>query len=455
MSLTFCATRLHRPTVEFEHLQLLEWLNAFVRQPTLMLHDKLFAAADDLLEPPAVDDVSNQETAAHLARGILCAARLNESVAQGGVFDSTKSALLAAYRTDFTGAVADALAWVRELLVDADEIAATVEVDMEDACRKAAVVAAIRRRWDLATPDGRHGLLRAVYPNAPHTPDEVHVIAAPVLVLLCVEPNPAHADWLARTNSVTASLQKHFPAFSAMDTESVADPLLDAAMSAGLDETNARAELGRLFTVLPLDQVEKYAVHDIWGHAYQASLLRFDDVYQRLCATAATVPLEQKWPDVMSVVLAELFADVSEFKLARLMDTPPPNSSILSGTPTKLDLTLRDLQLLWPKLTPTEDWLHQPAIAWRDNGEVTLFGLVALQLLVLHRTLTDAYRAVTRLSTAGLPIDAWHDILLLTASAFFEHGRPRNLWRIDEFIKLKLLPMIEDLASNRVAEQRS
>ncbi|MEM6560548.1 MAG: hypothetical protein AAF656_03025 [Planctomycetota bacterium] len=444
MSLTFCATRLDRPTVEPAMLPLLEKLATFVDGPTVATHDELFVSAGDLLEPDAVADVTDTETATHLARGILCAARLRESVlGDAGLFDSTNSASLAAYRTDFTGSADDARAWLRQLPVDASEIEATVEADLADARRKSAVVAALRERFDMSPPAGRHDLLRAVYPDAPHAPDEVHVIATPALVLLCVEPNPAHADWLALTNSTTASLQKHFPAFSALDTDKLEQALLEAAMSTGLDEVAARKELGTLFTVLPLNLVEKYAVHDIWGHAYQASLLRFDDVYRRLCATAASVPLERRWPDVMSVVLAELFADVAEFKLHRLMHTPPPNSSILADCPTKLDLTLRDLRLLWPKLTPTDDWLHQPMIAWGDTGEVTLFALIALQLLGLHRTFTDAYRTVTDIRTAGLPIDAWHDILLLATSAFFEHDRPKNLWRIDEFTQHKLLPLIQ------------
>jgi hypothetical protein len=42
-------------------------------------------------------------------------------------------------------------------------------------------------------------------------------------------------------------------------------------------------------------------------------------------------------------------------------------------------------------------------------------------------------------------LKSFRDLLILGASVFFEAEHPRNLWRVDEFLTLRFLPLCHRL----------
>ena len=467
----------------------------------------LMAAAGALHEPKAVDDVTPADAARCACRAALYLAELHDLPTRPLV-DTTRSRALAAFGAAFAAGRARAQALAEAAAarpgVGAASLAAEVRADAADARRKLALAQWLVRRYGLGDGDraAARRLLADVYPDAPVTAAETDVVVTAGLTFFCLpieadrlavaRPVPAAAHvWAARVNSVTESVQAHFPAFSPLDSATLAPGLVAGAAAAlGVGQAEARAELARTFTVLPREQAEKYLVHDAWGHGPQAALLRFDDVYRRMGRYAGPIApgeraggvrlgdvlgdgeeveawldaeLAERLPIVMSAVLAELLADVTEHALARLLPGVGGSSS-LAGEAGKLDLTLRDLALLYPRLIAGFDatvvpeladrWRARRAfaaadgIAWRpaaDGGlEVTLHALLALHFLALHR-------AVRAALAAG---DLDPDLLVLAAASFFEEDRPRNFWRLDEALALKLVPALRALDGD-VAARRS
>ena len=141
--------------------------------------------------------------------------------------------------------------------------------------------------------------------------------------------------------------------------------------------------------VLPLAELDKYLIHDTWGHQWQESLLNFEEPYtaltlfkRRLSLTetalvlgektsfadafvkteAGTIALDpvklQQFIDAelyeraiiaFTPILAEMLADVVEYKFLELhpeQEDLLPSSSLLKTFPSKLDLTLVDLSLI-------------------------------------------------------------------------------------------------------------
>jgi hypothetical protein len=493
--------QLRRPVVPPGWLPVLEELAAFeqlgVGSPEAAGRlPRLMKLAEKLHEPAAVADVDEEAVAAAVGRAALHLRQLHRLPHQP-LADTMGSRTLQTFGDDFAKDRQRIEALAQTLATP--ELEAEVAADAVDAGRKLAVAQAIIAAFNLTGPNaqrGGHRLLRAVYPDAPMSVAETHVVVTPMLTFFCLPikddkyvgevaltaASRATADeWCAKVNSVTDSLQAHFPAFSALDTSRIdADLVEKTAVAMNATEQEAREELGRTFTVLPIGQAEKYLVHDVWGHGHQAALLRFDDVYQRMCRydqpmtideKAGDLPLKsclgdaakleafidaelaERLPVVMSAVLAELLADVTEHRLAQLMPEVK-NSSSLRGEVAKLDLTLRDLTLLYPRLVASFDsanidpmfreiWQNRRSFAaadgirWREieaGVEVSLHALLALHFLSLHRAVRDA-------------ADVDGDLLVMAASCFFEQNRCRNLWRLDEAITLHLAPKLRQLGA--------
>ena len=255
------------------------------------------------------------------------------------------------------------------------------------------------------------------------------------------------------------SLFSHFPAFSHLDLAAV-DASLVAFVAArtGLAGPAVREEVGRMVTVLPRNKLDAYAVHDVWGHASQASLLRFDDLYQQIAAFSRPLGLDDaadgvtlrdvladgfdetrfRWfcgafvaerlATCLTAVFAEMMADVAEYKLLAAHPASAdwvPNTSLFRMLPTKLDFVLRDLGLIYPKATePLDRFAADPAagatlglspdqsvraaavwqdlrqfafagdLAWRPSGDAAEAQVPLFTLCALH--FLGVHRAVLR-----------------------------------------------------------
>lgn len=522
------------------------------------LHDRIVTRSAELLEPTALDEIPETEINRLLLRSVLSLVRLKQSVvADQPVLDTAGSRTLGLFEADFFGSSDAAQGLIRRtcgiLNIPAETLLKeeqALEVDLADAARKQAIVRAFRDAFGLwpespTLRDGKARFFQAIYPDAPIAADEIEVVVTSTLIFFCL-PLTKAADALTTERyerlmeheqlAVREFLQKlkkftqerfaTFPAFGLVGCASVDAALIERiARAAAVTATEVMEELPSLVTILPLAEIDKYLIHDVWGHGWQASMLRFDDLYEQMARFAepfdlndypglaesfgvqdAAIPFDadrfrnfaisevnRRLPIALSAVLAEMLADVAEFKF--LAEHPEhtawlPSSSRLSAYPAMLDLTLVDIPFYFgqatkafrllekssrqtrlieqlvargAELAPAQQAVSQAIACWREieaehfqpeliwtetaaGLRVNGFARVMLNFVGLHRTLLTTYGELSAQSTGTLPLKSFRDLLVLAASVFFEADPQRNLWRVDEFMTLKFVPFCRRLA---------
>lgn len=528
------------------------------------LHTRLVEGSADLLEPEVLDDIPEPELLEHFARTVLLMSRLAECVHDGGFLDTAGSRHLHSYESDFSWSE-EASQALRARLLESfgipretlQRLEAEVEWGTGGARRKQAVARALREEFGLeegapALDERVHALFDELFPGVPLATEEVKLILTGTLVFFCIPfagtrlTTQRFADlppgvrrpieeFLGKLGSFQLDRFANFPAFGFLGDDLDRDLVARVAARADLDPSEVAYELRRMITVLPLAEVDKYAVHDVWGHSWQASMLRFGDAYEemarygerfRLDTAAASADggrrllrladcfrssggrvrldedafgrfvyalLAERLPVALSAVLAELMADVAEYKLLSsrwACEETFESSSFFRLLPSKLDLTLRDVRFYYRQATKTfrtwatsrrrqgalaaelvargaapreaeaavgravEVWRDLAAepladrLAWRrvDAGlRTNAYARVLLNFLGIHRALLRAYEDVAEAAPRSLPLLGYHDLLVLGASVFFEADRVRNLWRIDEFLSLRFVGLCRRL----------
>ena len=250
-------------------------------------------------------------------------------------------------------------------------------------------------------------LFRYVYPGSPFEVGEVRLVKTSSALYFCLPTEPTEKAQAAKQNAENSTsehsksdyenfLRKiwevepfaHFPVFGTFNAEG-----LDLTVRQGIvTDTELPLELitstlTRMIGVLPLAELDKYLIHDTWGHQWQESLLDFEEPYtaltlfQRplsLTETASVFGKQTSFADTFfktasgsveldpvklqqfidaelyereiiafTPILAELLADVVEYKFLELYPEQEhllPSSSLLKAFPSKLDLTLADLR---------------------------------------------------------------------------------------------------------------
>lgn len=531
------------------------------------LHDRVVERSAELLEPAALNDLPAEEVHRLLLRSALTLVRLKTAVvADQSVLDTAGSRTLGLFEADYFGTpetVAGFVDRVRAVLglstEDVRREEAALASDLVDAERKQAIVRALRDEFDLwpDAPGLRAGIARlfqTIYPGAPLPSEEVELVVTSTLVFFCL---PLDKKGEALTTDRFAALppaekaavqrflheQKRFtqrrfasfPAFGLVECQRLELDFIERiAERARVSAANVIEELPRLMTILPLAEIDKYLIHDVWGHGWQASMLRFDDLYEQIADFAQPLELEeaattanavriglaecfvgsgealqldeakfrafaiaevcQRLPIALSAVLAEMLADVAEYKfLAEHPDQADwlPSSSRLAAYPAMLDLTLADIPFYFSQATKVfRLWMTQesrqkrlieqlvelgaaptaacfavshaidawrqlecgyfrPELSWTEvDGRlrVNAFTRVVLNFVGLHRTLLATYRDVAAQAPGRLPLKSFRDLFVLAASVFFEADPARNLWRVDEFLTLAFVPFCRRLA---------
>ncbi len=406
-----------------------------------------------MLEPQALADLSEAESARLLARALFLVTHINQCIlGDRPVLDTAGSRTLPLYEADFYRTPENLERLRRQIerrlgipRTELDEIERAVDHSLADAILKQALCRALVERFRLRAgePDLKScvfDFFRTLYPAAPLVLGEVELILTSTLVFFCI-PFKDDALTTARYAALDAAGQQevrdflaglqrfsqerfaNFPAFGSIDGDSVSQELLDdLAKRSGLPQATVAEELGRMITVLPLAKIEEYVVHDVWGHGWQASMLGFEDMYEAMAAYADPLRLDETAPAVgpekitfrscftgsgeqlrldedrfrrfvafelaerlgvaMTAVLAELVADVAEFKL--LDDAPQqpdllPSSSLFKLLPSKLDLTMQDVPFyfnqatkvfrLWAKSTQRRQRTRQELISAGGSPE--------------------------------------------------------------------------------------
>ena len=243
-------------------------------------------------------------------------------------------------------------------------------------------------------------LFRSLHPDAPFKAGEVKLVKTASALYFCLpstdelrggnnaaqRPKADYEKFLRKIWEVEPFA--HFPVFGTFDA---ADLDLTfrrkIAADAGLSLELITSTLTRMVGILPLGELDKYLIHDTWGHQWQESLLDFEEPYTELTffkrplslmetasvlgeqtsladtfvkTEAGTIELDsvklQQFIDAelyeraiiaFTPILAEMLADVVEYKFLALHAAQAhllPSSSLLKAFPSKLDLTLADLR---------------------------------------------------------------------------------------------------------------
>ena len=553
LELDVCKGRPERPTAEDERR---------LRE----LHDELVIESADLLEPSAIENQPTELDAEIFARAVFVLMKLETSIAadQDSVLDTAGSDTLHSFEADFR-ASPDECAKMRRALQSMpgmsqhllDRVEEQVEADAIDANRKLSVVKAIRDEFGLwkSDPSLRENIFRffdTCYPDTGITVDEVELIVTGSMIFFCLpfsdtdfqterfqaasedEQAPVR-QFLGRVKRFSQWQFAHFPVFGFLKGEDLPDEILSRlAARSELSIPIVSREIGRLTAIVPLKQVDKYVVHDVWGHGWQASLLRYDGLYEQLARYAQPLSLDEptripsgdrirlgdcfegrgenlrlnettfrsfvqskiieRLPVAMTPVLAEVIADIAEFKYTELRPDNPEallSSSLLKIFPSKLDLIVQDVPFyfrqatkafrLWTNLEKRQHQTADQLIAagasptaarrevdraiaiWQeleattyeaqlraevdgDELKINIMTRLALNFLGLHRAKLHAYQWIREKCVGNLPLKSFRDLLLISAAVYFEADPPRNIWRVDEFVTLRIEPLCEQLA---------
>ena len=553
LELDVCKGRPERPTAEDERR---------LRE----LHDELVIESADLLEPSAIENQPTELDAEIFARAVFVLMKLETSIAadQDSVLDTAGSDTLHSFEADFR-ASPDECAKMRRALQSMpgmsqhllDRVEEQVEADAIDANRKLSVVKAIRDEFGLwkSDPSLRENIFRffdTCYPDTGITVDEVELIVTGSMIFFCLpfsdtdfqterfqaasedEQAPVR-QFLGRVKRFSQWQFAHFPVFGFLKGEDLPDEILSRlAARSELSIPIVSREIGRLTAIVPLKQVDKYVVHDVWGHGWQASLLRYDGLYEQLARYAQPLSLDEptripsgdrirlgdcfegrgenlrlnettfrsfvqskiieRLPVAMTPVLAEIIADIAEFKYTELRPDNPEallSSSLLKIFPSKLDLIVQDVPFyfrqatkafrLWTNLEKRQHQTADQLIAagasptaarrevdraiaiWQeleattyeaqlraevdgDELKINIMTRLALNFLGLHRAKLHAYQWIREKCVGNLPLKSFRDLLLISAAVYFEADPPRNIWRVDEFVTLRIEPLCEQLA---------
>ena len=280
-------------------------------------------------------------------------------------------------------------------------------------------------------------LFRSLYPDAPFQVGEVKLVKTSSVLYFCLptEPGANVQAPLPSTDEVSEKSEElqcpqaryekflrkiwevelfaNFPVFGTFDAEDL-DLTFRQEISADTDLSLelVTSTLTRMVGVLPLADLDKYLIHDTWGHQWQESLLDFEEPYTELSlfkrplslaetasvlgeqtsfadtfvkTEAGTIALDpvklQEFIDAelyeraiiaFTPILAELLADAVEYKFLELHPDQAhllPSSSLLKAFPSKLDLTLADLRTFfvhaaeifqnWVSSESTQQQLHK------------------------------------------------------------------------------------------------
>ena len=308
------------------------------------------------------------------------------------------------------------------------------------------IMRCLQTRFNLASDNPRLDadvlrLFQCLYPGAPFEVGEVRLIKTCSALYFCLPSeikevgsgthNKQKSATIDRTEKKQSGkkigyaqfLRKiwqvepfaHFPVFGTFNAENLdlkfrEQIAKDAALSVELVTTT----LTRMVGVLPLEELDKYLIHDTWGHQWQESLLDFEDLYTELSlfnrplsfSESASVLGEQttfaeafvkmvsgeihldskKLTEFIDAelyeraivaftpILAEMLADVVEYKFLQLHPEQAhlmPSSSLLKAFPSKLDLTLADLRNCFERASEAfQTWVDSDEAKHRIRAEI-------------------------------------------------------------------------------------
>ncbi len=284
-------------------------------------------------------------------------------------------------------------------------------------------------------------LFRRLYPTAPFEVGEVKLIKTCSALYFCLPSKAKEIDTGSPSNMKSGKTDKihnlysgkklsyaqflrriwqvepfaHFPVFgtfNAQDIDACFRQMI--ADDTGLSIELVTTTLTRMIGFLPIEELDKYLIHDTWGHQWQESLLDFEELYTEislfnrpLSVTESASVLGEKTTfsdaflktasgkihldreiltkfidaelyeravTAFTPILAEMLADVVEYKFLKLHPEQVhlmPSSSLLKDYPSKLDLTLEDLHNCFERASEAfQTWVDSNEAKYRLHNEI-------------------------------------------------------------------------------------
>lgn len=207
----------------------------------------------------------------------------------------------------------------------------------------------------------------------------------------------------------------HFPVFGTFNAEGLDTSFRQTIVDdTGLSIDLITSTLTRMIGFLPIEELDKYLIHDTWGHQWQECLLDFEDLYTELSLfnrplsvmeSASVLGEDTSFGDAFlksasgkihldselltkfidaelyersivafTPILAEMLADVVEYKFLKLHPEQVdlmPSSSLLKDYPSKLDLTLEDLHNCFERASEAfQTWVDSDEAKHRLHTEI-------------------------------------------------------------------------------------
>lgn len=392
-------------------------------------HDHLVELASERLPTQAALDVEAALFDQVFVEAVLLTPYYRELVYHPGVeiLDTAGSRTFSLFIPDYSGEAADEEALKERLrtvfqIDDAifGELTTRLAEQTEPLRDRQKIVGALDDLFNLAShnpqlDDAVFRMFQRFYPDSPFQAGQVKLIKTASAIFFCLpfdESTIPGWDKITETNKARYrqflhKIQQiepfaHFPVFGPFEGETATPDLLDQIVARSeLSYEQVTTTLTRMVGTLPLDEVDKYLIHDTWGHQWQESLLDFEEPYTQLARFDLPLSLKEqasvlgqqsgfadaffrtgadeialdaaklrKFIDdelyersvvALTPVLAEMLADVVEYKFLTLHPEKAellPSSSLLKTFPTKFDLTLQDLHFCFDQASKVfREWV--------------------------------------------------------------------------------------------------
>jgi len=284
-------------------------------------------------------------------------------------------------------------------------------------------------------------LFKHLYPGAPFNVGEVKLIKTCSALYFClpseIKENRAekHSQQISTDTNVEKKNQyhrkvryekflrkiwkvepfAHFPVFGTFNAENLDLTFREQiAQDTKISVELVTTTLTRMVGFLPLEEIDKYLIHDTWGHQWQESLLDFEELYTELSLfnrplslteSASALGEQSEFGDAFlktasgkihldseklidfidaelyersiisfTPILAEMLADVVEYKFLRQHPEQAhlmPSSSLLKDYPSKLDLTLEDLRNCFERASEAfQTWVESAEVKNRIHSQI-------------------------------------------------------------------------------------
>jgi len=233
-------------------------------------------------------------------------------------------------------------------------------------------------------------LFSQLFPDHPLQPDQVDLITTRTGLYWLIPKSPTSEEqiaWVKYYDRFSFNRFIHFPMFSGFEIRDSNKQFIESAMQAlAINFHDTIEVLNSVISMQKREEVEKYIIHDTWGHIWQADLTGFRDLYDEMeslrrpieasksivypCGNVVcladlyfpnkdqTIEIHEEeadtfikaWIDVhttssLAPLMAEMTADIVEYKF--VLDNPTleekmPSSSVFKNDPAKFDFAWVD-----------------------------------------------------------------------------------------------------------------